>query len=79
MQTDSANNVRHLNSSFCLEKFTTPLLFGAQLHRVLVEITKHYQKGKPKSAGLVIFMPPPHIDQVTSKGQCISNAAWPAF
>lgn len=52
---------------------------AAQLHRVLVEITKHYQKGKPKSAGLVIFMPSPHIDQVTSKGQCISNAAWPAF
>lgn len=46
---------------------------------VLVDITKHYQKGKPKSAGLVIFMPLPHIDQVTSKGQCISNAAWPAF
>lgn len=42
-------------------------------------MTKHYQKAKPKSASLVVFMPLSRIDQVTSKGQAISNAAWPAF
>lgn len=60
------NNVRNSSGCFFQQNFSTLMLL--LYTAVLVEITKHYQKGKPKSAGLVIFMPPPHIDQVTSKG-----------